>query len=101
MRQLIASVSIPTKEANLNDSAPLLGPLLQHFFAEHLLRQRSVSPQTVASYRDIFRLLLEFLRNEYQLEPAALRITNLDAPSVLRFLDHLELKRRNSAFADH
>jgi site-specific recombinase XerD len=69
---------------------------LQHFFAEHLLHHRSVSPQTVASYRDTFRLLLEFLQNEYRLEPASLRITNLDAPSILSFLDYLERKRKNS-----
>lgn len=80
----------------MNDSAPLLGPLLQHFFAEHLLHHRSVSPQTVASYRDTFRLLLQFLQKEYHLEPASLRITNLDAPSILSFLDYLELKRKNS-----
>lgn len=80
----------------MTDAAPLVGPLLQHFFVEHLLHHRSVSPQTVASYRDTFRLLLEFLRYEYHLEPTALRITDLDAPAILRFLDHLELKRHNS-----
>ena len=32
--------------------------LLQRFFVERLLHQRSASPRTVESYRDSFRLLL-------------------------------------------
>ena len=42
----------------MTDAAPLLGPLLQRFFAEHLVHHKRVSLQTVASYRDTFRLLL-------------------------------------------
>ena len=38
----------------------LLGPLLQKYFAGYLVAQRRLSPQTVASYRDTFRLLLNF-----------------------------------------
>ena len=42
--------------------ALLLGPHLQAFFTEHLSTHKRVSPQTLASVRDSFRLLLEFLR---------------------------------------
>jgi integrase/recombinase XerD len=35
-----------------------VGPLLQIFFTDHLVAQRRLSLQTVASYRDTFRLLL-------------------------------------------
>lgn len=41
-------------------ASTLVGPLLQAFFAEHLLTHKRVSSQTVDSYRDTFRLLLEF-----------------------------------------
>ena len=34
--------------------------LLQTFFTDRLIAQRRVSPHTVASYRDTFRLLLQF-----------------------------------------
>jgi site-specific recombinase XerD len=78
-------------------TAPLLGPLLQAFFAEHLLTHKEASPQTVAAYRDGFRLLLMFLRETTGTEPAALRVTDLDAPQILAFLDHLETRRRNGA----
>ena len=77
--------------------APLLGPLLQAFFAEHLLTHKQASPQTVAAYRDAFRLLLLFLRETTGTEPAALRLNDLDAPQLLSFLDHLETHRCNTA----
>lgn len=77
--------------------APLLGPLLQAFFAEHLLTHKEASPQTVAAYRDAFRLLLVFLRETTGTEPAALRLSDLDAPHILAFLDHLETRRKNGA----
>ncbi len=32
--------------------------LLERFFLQRLMRQRQVSPHTVVSYRDTFRLLL-------------------------------------------
>lgn len=74
-----------------------VGPLIQDFFVEHLCRQRCASPQTVAAYRDAFRLLLSFLHQKTGTVPSALRLTNLDAPAVLSFLDHLELHRKNAA----
>ena len=36
--------------------------LVQEFFLDRLIRQRNSSPQTVAAYRDCFRLLFEFAR---------------------------------------
>lgn len=74
-----------------------VGPLIQDFFVQHLQRQRCASPQTVAAYRDAFRLLLSFLHQKTGTAPSALRLTNLDAPAVLSFLDHLELHRKNAA----
>jgi hypothetical protein len=37
-----------------------LAPTLQAFFTERLIRQRHASPQTVAAYRDTWRLLLAY-----------------------------------------
>jgi hypothetical protein len=36
--------------------------LVQAFFTDRLLRQRRASPNTVAGYRDTFRLLLRFAK---------------------------------------
>ena len=35
--------------------------LLERFFTQRLMAQRQVNPHTIASYRDTFRLLLQFV----------------------------------------
>jgi len=73
-----------------------LAPLLQAFFTERLLTQRRVSPHTVASYRDSFRLLLGFASKRTGKTPSQLELVDLDAPLIGAFLDHLEKDRHNS-----
>ena len=74
----------------------LIAPQVQAFFAEHLCHHKRVSPQTMASYRDTFRLLLTFVKEATGKEPSALHIHALDAPVVLHFLDYLEHQRGNA-----
>jgi integrase/recombinase XerD len=74
-----------------------LAPLLQGFFTDKLMLQRQASPHTVAAYRDTFRLLLGFLAQRTSRSPAALSITDLDAPAIGAFLQHLETSRGNTA----
>ena len=74
----------------------LIAPHVQAFFAEYLCQQRRLSPHTIVSCRDTFRLLLTFLRNHTGVEPSALRIADVDAPVVLSFLSYLEQERGNS-----
>ena len=73
-----------------------LAPLLQSFFTERLLDQRRSSPQTVAAYRDSFRLLLRFATTRSGRSPTDLAVSDLDAPCIEAFLRHLETERRNS-----
>ena len=73
-----------------------LAPTLQAFFTDRLIRQRQASPQTIAAYRDTLRLLLTFAASRTGREPSKLDITELDAPFVGAFLDHLETERGNS-----
>jgi len=73
-----------------------LAPLLRDFFALHLLGYKRASPQTVAAYRDAFRLLLVFLKKLRGREPSQLQLDDLDATAILAFLDHLEADRKNS-----
>ena len=77
-------------------SSGLVGPLLQIFFTDYLVAQKRASPETLASYRDTFRLLLCFLHRETGVEPADLTISELHADIILRFLDSLERDRSNS-----
>jgi integrase/recombinase XerD len=71
--------------------------LLQSFFTDRLLRQRQASPNTIAGYRDSFRLLLKFAKERLHKSPSQLRIEDLDALFIGLFLDHLESTRKNSA----
>ncbi|MBA3809208.1 MAG: tyrosine-type recombinase/integrase [Solirubrobacterales bacterium] len=74
-----------------------LAPTLEAFFTDRLLCQQRVSPNTIASYRDTFRLLLGFVQKQTGTRPARLELTQLDAPTVGAFLEHLETQRGNSA----
>ncbi len=71
--------------------------LLEAFFTDRLMRQRQASPHTIASYRDTFRLLLQFVQLRLRKAPSALSIGDLDAPLIGAFLDHLEKARGISA----
>jgi integrase/recombinase XerD len=76
---------------------PSFASLLQRFFVDHLQRHRTVSPQTIAAYRDTFRLLLIFAENYLQKQPQNFTLEDLNSKLVLAFLDHLEVERRNCA----
>lgn len=70
--------------------------LIQRFFADHLISQRNVSPQTVAAYRDTFRLLLRFLSDYHRRPVDHLTFAALSPEAVLAFLDDLETQRHNT-----
>lgn len=73
-----------------------LAPTLEAFFTDRLLCQQRVSPNTIASYRDTFRLLLGFAQQQTGRSPARLELTQLDATMIAAFLAHLETDRGNS-----
>ena len=75
----------------------LLAGLLERFFTQRLLQQRQVSPHTIRSYRDTFRLLLRFAHQRLHTPPARLAFTALDAPLITAFLDDLESRRQIAA----
>ena len=73
-----------------------LAPHIQAFFTDHLWRHKRASPQTLASCRNSFRWLLTFVKETTGIEPSALGVADLDAPTLLAFLDHLEQQRGNA-----
>lgn len=72
-----------------------LAPLLQAFFTDRLINQRGASTNTVAAYRDTFRLLLTFATARTGTAPHNLDIAQIDAPLIAAFLEHLEHERGN------
>jgi len=81
---------------NANASAPTFATLVQEFFLQRLIQQQNASAQTVAAYRDTFRLLLTYLQTRRKKQLAALTLADLDAAVVAGFLDYLEKQRGNS-----
>jgi site-specific recombinase XerD len=71
--------------------------LLESFFMDRLMRQRQASPHTIASYRDTFRLLIQYAQQRLRKAPSQLTLPDLDTVLLGAFLDHLEQKRDNSA----
>lgn len=56
----------------------------------------AASPNTIASYKLTFQLLLAFASSAVKKAPSSLDIADLDAPLIASFLEHLEQDRRNS-----
>jgi len=78
-------------------NSPDFAPRLEHFFNQRLIAQRQLSPHTVASYRDTFRLFLQFARLQLDKAPSDLSFSDMDVTLVESFLDDLEQRRGISA----
>jgi site-specific recombinase XerD len=78
-------------------TATSLAPLLERFFTQRLMQERRVSPHTITSYRDTFRLLLKFAHQQLRKPPSALVLEQVDAPLIRSFLDQIEKQRGVSA----
>jgi len=79
------------------NTASTFPTLLEAFFMDRLLRQRQVSPRTLASYRETSRVLLQYAQQHLGKAPSLLTLPDLDTPFLGAFLDHLEQDRKNSA----
>lgn len=73
-----------------------LGHHVQTFFGDHLTVQRDLSPHTVLSYRDTFKLFLSFASRHHRKQVADLGFEEVGPKTVLDFLEHLEKQRGSS-----
>lgn len=78
-------------------TTPDFPALFQSFFIDRLGTQMEASPNTVAGYRDTFRLLLRFAMAKLGKQPTKLRIEDLNIDLVADFLMHVETTRHNGA----
>ena len=74
---------------------------LRRFLTAHLAGLRGYSPNTIASYRDAFKLLICYFRDERSIPPERLTLELIDAAAITGFLDWLHASRRNSASASN
>ena len=73
-----------------------LALFLRRFLTAHLAGLRGCAPNTVASYRDTFKLLIVFFRDDRSIPPEKLTLELIDATAIAGFLDWLEASRHNS-----
>lgn len=71
--------------------------MLESWFLAWLMGHRGLSPQTVASYRDAFKLLLGWLRDERGVGPEDVTFDDVGRDAVVAYLDWLRDARGCSA----
>lgn len=69
---------------------------LQTYFTTFATRQRSLSPHTIAAYRDTWTMFLTFLAETTHTRLDRLDFDHIDTTTVTSFLDYLENERGNS-----
>lgn len=70
---------------------------LQTYFTTFAHAQRDLSANTIASYRDTWRMLMKYLASTLGTPADALDFGAITAANVTGFLDHLEHERGNGA----
>lgn len=74
-----------------------LATALQAFFTDYVRTQRNLADNTIASYRDTWRLLIKHISATTATSADQLRLEHLDRATVTDFLDHLTTQRSNTA----
>ena len=69
---------------------------LRRFLTTYLAGLRGCSPNTIASYRDAFKLLIAYFRDERTIPPGKLTVDCVNIAAITGFLDWLETSRGNS-----
>lgn len=69
---------------------------IEKFFKEYLIKTKGVSRQTILSYRDTFKILLEYVKNNSKLNINNIKLNDIDSDLILQFLDYLEENKKNS-----
>lgn len=75
--------------------------MLSRFLATHLTGERNLSMHTILSYRDTFKLLLVYLRDEKNMPPEKITIDDLGRDIVIEFIKWLRAERGNSISTCH
>jgi len=71
-------------------SSSTLGSMLTSFFDNHLRLQKGLRPNTITSYADAMRLLLQFSAANRKKKVIQLSLDDFDTGIVYQFLNSLE-----------
>lgn len=76
---------------------PTFPSLLQYYFLNRMMQQRKVSSKTIESYRDTFRIYIDFLKNVYHIPVQAITMEHFEREYIIKFCRYLEDVRGNKA----
>jgi hypothetical protein len=62
---------------------PNFGVLLERFFTQRLMQQHRASAHTIASFRDTFMMLRQFVQKRLRKASSTLALEDIDAPRVM------------------
>jgi integrase/recombinase XerD len=69
---------------------------LRRFLTDHMAGLRGCSPNTIGSYRDAFKLLICYFRDERSIPPERLTLELIDVTAISGFIAWLHTSRHNS-----
>ena len=69
---------------------------LRRYLTDHMSGLRGCSPNTISSYRDTFKLLIVYFRDERNIPPERLALELIDVAAITGFIDWLRASRHNS-----
>ncbi len=69
---------------------------VESFFTEFLAAETNASKHTIRAYRDTFVLLIDFMKQQYNIPVDKLQLGNLNREVICSFLKWLETERNNS-----
>ena len=69
---------------------------LRRYLTDHMAGLRGCSPNTISSYRDTFKLLICYFRDERSILPEQLTLELIDVDTITAFLTWLRTSRHNS-----
>jgi integrase/recombinase XerD len=72
-----------------------LSVLVHRFFDQYLPHIKGVSPHTVKTYRDAFKLFMPFAATHYGIKIKSLTLEHLSSELILAFLNGVERERNN------
>lgn len=67
-----------------------------NFFTVYLVNQKNVSSNTIKSYRDTFKILLNYLKTVKKIKISNMTLTIFSKEIIIDFLDYLEREKNNS-----
>jgi len=70
--------------------------LLQNFFLKWMMSQKKLSPATIQTYKDTFRILLKYMHEEHGIQASSIKMEAINADAITGFLHYLENNRKNS-----